>query len=339
MGISASKLLVGPVCGLLILPVACTSTSEPPGQANESSGTPSESTGGSVDPTTSAEAVETGSGTQQGTEETGGTSETGVGGCERASPSMGSIGADAPAGFDRVFDRQGQVWGLHLYATEGVSDANLLHATHVLGQYIDNDENCEADDAAVLASLQENKASMVLFATDAELENNIDVLEGAFESHGLQDLYDFEIRPNGASQGEFDATLEEVLHLVTSYGWSQAHAADFAERDSSMASAMDTARGGHFETIPESYPEEAWYHYDDSTCEYECMATEYFYWSLTSLLGGQDFEGRCPEIANEWEACTAAQFEAMDLAMTGLLTDKGYALPTTLPDGSYEPAG
>jgi hypothetical protein len=339
MNAFASKILVGPLSASMLIPVACAPVSELPGDEGGASASSGESvTSGDAEESTTEEPEATdGSGDPQDTQE--GTDTTDGDACEAAGLTIGAVGADAPMGFDGVFDREGRVWGLHLYATAGVSEANLQHATHLLAQYIDNDEDCEPDDASVLSRLQANKASMVIFASEADFENNIDVLEGAFATHGLQDLYDFETHPNGAAAGQFDAALEEVLHLVTHYGWSQAYPGQFAERNSSMAGAMDAARGGHFESIPAMYPEQAWYHYDDSTCDYECMATEYFYWSLTSLLGGQDFGTRCAEIANEWEACTAQQFETMDVAMHQLLTGEGYALPTVLPDGSYEPSG
>jgi len=51
---------------------------------------------------------------------------------------------------------------------------------------------------------------------------------------------------------------------------------------------MDIARGGHFKKIPHKYPEIAWYTYDDRTCKYDCMATEYIYWELPSMLGAQE---------------------------------------------------
>ena len=41
---------------------------------------------------------------------------------------------------------------------------------------------------------------------------------------------------------------------------------------------MDKARGGHIVTNSKNYP--------NSACDYNCMITEFFYWTLTSNLGG-----------------------------------------------------
>ena len=51
-----------------------------------------------------------------------------------------------------------------------------------------------------------------------------------------------------------------------------------------LMNAMDVARGGHFETIPNTYPDSAWYHYTDKTCDYACQCTEYLYWGIGSML-------------------------------------------------------
>jgi len=67
--------------------------------------------------------------------------------------------------------------------------------------------------------------------------------------------------------------------------------------------AVDAARGGRFEEVPDTYPPEAWFHYDDETCSRKCMAVEYFYWGLTTLLGAQADQNRCDRISGEWELC------------------------------------
>ena len=88
---------------------------------------------------------------------------------------------------------------------------------------------------------------------------------------------------------------------------------------------------------PSAYPSDSWYHYDDETCDYGCMVTEYFYWALTSILGAQDYPGRAEEISNEWEANTRALVQSKDPDVYSLLTDSAYNLLNILPNGIYSP--
>ena len=104
-----------------------------------------------------------------------------------------------------------------------------------------------------------------------------------------------------------------------------------------MSDAMDIARGGQFFNVPNNYPEEAWYHYDDWTCDYECMAIEYMYWCIVSNMGLLDNTWICSNIDNEWELCTPELFESTDVMMYDLLTDPEYLIPQLAPDGNYCP--
>ncbi len=251
------------------------------------------------------------------------------------------------------FERYVNVMGVHLFATPSVSDAKLEHAAAVMAQYLDNDEDGVADDAAVLATMVATDASIFMFANenDANSAFNDDAL---MDSLTFQDLYASEtVIGYPGSTNQFDFALEEVLHLVTSIGWANTYPSVFGEQPgSTLALAMDTARGGHFEeggndncngnsqcALPPggNYPSGAWYTYDDPTCDYRCMATEYIYWALTSLLGGQQAPGRPGDIVAEWQLATPAQVQSGDPAITNLLTAQGYALPNVLPDGSYAP--
>jgi hypothetical protein len=181
------------------------------------------------------------------------------------------------------------------------------------------------------------RATLVMFATEAELESS-----GIFdttipEQFSAQDLYASETHPGGSSQSVgFDATLEEVLHLITAKGYAAAYPSAFGESPgTTLTDAMDIARGGRFLSVPKQYPAKAWYHYDDQTCDYRCMATEYFYWALTCMLGAQNYPGRCTDIAVEWEICTPDQLQTRDPAIHSLFTAMGHTLPTRLPNGRY----
>ena len=245
------------------------------------------------------------------------------------------------APFHGSFEKRVEVFGVQVLATEQVHDKKVLHAAHVTAQYLDNDEDGQVDDPAVHAALIRGGAFLAMAATERDF-HRLDPDWDALESGGFrigQDLYGEETLPEGPphvkSRGRFDASLEEVWHLISN-GWGAAYPAEFGyQPGSELCDAMDLARGGRFRRIPRRYPAGAWYHYDDRTCGYRCMAAEYFYWTLTSLLGGQDYPGRAEQIADEWECPTAESLERRDPAAFSLLTDPRWALPRSLPDGSY----
>ena len=64
------------------------------------------------------------------------------------------------------------------------------------------------------------------------------------------------------------------------------------------------------------------------------MITEYFYWSLTSILGAQD--NRWNEVYLQWKLNTEEKVMETDPDIYNLLTDPQYKLPTILPDGNYQ---
>ncbi len=225
------------------------------------------------------------------------------------------------------------VFGVRIFAVPAVENTRLLHAANVLAQYLDNDEDGVVDNPTMVQTMQANNAHLVMWKTQADLND-------AWLEDGIgQDLGNDETQPSFVSSGKtgiFDTALEEILHLITAAGYSEAYPDVFGEQvGSELANAMDIARGGRFTTIPNNYPSNAWYSYDDTTCDYGCMVTEYHYWALTSILGAQDFAGRLDEIGEEWRLNTSAKVQATDKAVYQLLTDPKYKFPTVLPDGRY----
>ena len=251
-----------------------------------------------------------------------------------------SLTDDAPEGFSRVFQKQACVFGIRVYATAETPDEKIVHVANVLAQYLDNDEDGMPDNPDVVAQMQRNQAALVMFATErdwkgANLEDHIP--RHVLNAMRLQDLYGEETHPNGASEGRFDAALEEILHLITSAGYAGVYPNVFAEKpNTAVAKAMDIARGGHFRQVPRSYPDGAWFTYYDRTCDYGCQITEYIYWALTSILGGQKFCGRADEIADEWRLHTPELVQKRDSQIYSLLTNPEYKFPTRLPDGKYQ---
>ena len=152
-------------------------------------------------------------------------------------------------------------------------------------------------------------------------------------------LFNNEIDPSQPGHWGDDATVEEVIHTINHVGHVSVYPATFNiyPNSSMMSDAMDIARGGQFINIPNQYPEEAWYHYDDWTCDYECMAIEYFYWCEVSYMCILDDPQTCNGIDNEWELCTPELFEATDMIMYGIINDLAYLLPQSAPDGNYCP--
>jgi hypothetical protein len=248
-------------------------------------------------------------------------------GCKSNPP--GSAPENQAPAFTKTID----VFGVTVYATKGVADDKMLHAAGVLGQYLDNDQDGVPDDPAVIEAMVARNASLIMARDEAEMHA---VDRSSLPPGVTQGLWDEETRPGGAAHGIFDASIEEVLHLVSDAGYGVVYPEAFATRPGSkIALIMDEARGGHFEQVPEKYPETAWYTYYDATCEYDCQISEYFYWALTSILGGQDFPGRLEQIGREWRFNTREKVEKGDPKVFALLTDPQYHLPTVLPDGDY----
>lgn len=70
------------------------------------------------------------------------------------------------------------------------------------------------------------------------------------------------------------------------------------------------ARGGQFMTIPNEYPINAQYTYDDQNFDSSnSQNVEYLYWALISMLGAQ--ENKLEEINNEWKLNTSQKLKIL----------------------------
>lgn len=191
---------------------------------------------------------------------------------------------------------------------------------------LDNDQDGCADDAKVVNNLRKFRSGMAMFENENTMEKYADKIPQTFR---WQNLFATETEPTCSGSSETkncrDAAIEEIFHIVSGVGLSVAYPDVFGECKASgddrskMQVQMDIARGGHFETVPKNYPSGAIYHYTDKTCDYNCMGTEFIYWGLTSLLGGQD--QRAADNMEEWEASTAEVLKKKLKGMYKLLTD------------------
>jgi hypothetical protein len=225
-----------------------------------------------------------------------------------------------------------------IYAESTISNAKVKHAAAVAAELLDNNEDGIVDDPLIEAQLINKNALMPLFFQDGN--SAMDIFEYNYNGDGVSAvLYNNEIDPAQTGHWGDDATVEEIMHTINHVGHTNVYPAAFSMQANSslMSTAMDVARGGQFMTIPNPYPASAWYHYDDNTCDYECMAIEYIYWVQVSNMGILDDLQTASGIANEWEPYNATLLQSMDTLMYALITDAQYKLPQIAPDGNYCP--
>ena len=214
----------------------------------------------------------------------------------------------------------------------------MLHAANVLAELLDNDEDGTVDDAALLTQLQDTGFIMPMFNRDdsAAMKDFMRYYQGEGVSAVL---FADEVDPTQPGHWGTDASVEEIMHTINHRGHVKIYPEAFGLEPGSswLTAAMDVARGGQFMSVPPNYPDEAWYHYDDETCDYQCMAIEYIYWAQVSNMGILDDRATCAGIADEWEPCARTLLESMDELIFELVTDPVYKLPQQAPDGKYAP--
>ena len=239
-----------------------------------------------------------------------------------------------------VFTKYIDVLGcFSIYAENSISDEKVLHAAAVAAELLDNNEDGIVDDPVIKSQLLSENALMPIFSSEGSYAENI--FFNNYNGDGVSAvLFNNEIDPSQPGHWGDDASVEEILHTINACGQLEVYPEAFGldPNSSLMSDAMDIARGGQFINIPNQYPEEAWYHYDDWTCDYQCMGIEYLYWCIVTDMGILNDTQTCNGIANEWEPCTPSLFESTDVAMHAIVNDPQYKLPQLAPDGNYCPS-
>lgn len=231
---------------------------------------------------------------------------------------VGELPSDHPARASG-FDRCAMAFEVPTFGFEGVSDEAVLHLALVNAEYLDNDEDGAVDDPTLLQELHANNAVNVALRTEADQGK---AFSGDFAS-GVEAQPTWESEMDASVEPWFDASYEEVLHLINFAGHARAYPEVFGlERGSQLMEALDAA--DH-------------YHYNDPTCRRDCDAIEYLYWATTTRMGLQEDPQRCEWISDEWEVCTAEDLEATDPLIMGILINDAYPYPSVAPDGVYAP--
>jgi hypothetical protein len=226
----------------------------------------------------------------------------------------------------------------YVLAEPVISEAQLLHVASVVADLLDQDEDGVADDPQLQSVLANGRALMPVLAYEGSPAE--EDLWDQYEGDGISAvLYADEVNPARPGRWGMDATVEEVLHAVHMVGFIPMHpdALGLVPGSSALTAAMDAARGGHFTKVPRRYPESAWYHYDDRTCDYGCMAVEYLYWVTVTQMGLLDDPETAEGIADEWACTSPDELLLCDPLAHALVHDGRLGLPLLAPDGRYCP--
>ena len=246
------------------------------------------------------------------------------------------------------------VFGVYVISPEEVPISKMMHSAKVLASYLDNDEDGIPDDQQVLNNLLD-KGKVAPVWTESTRESfwsdscqdyfnmNASMYVDTLSSTGeivygdSWTLGGLENARDNQAQDNWDGNLEEIWHIVTD-GWADVYPDAFGtsyDDPSELTEAMDTARGGRFREVPSAYPSNAWYGYYDSGCDYRCQAVEYVYWGLMSNMSALQIAGHCENVQDEWRICGRDEFSSVDSKLYNLLNNRGYAIPTNIPDGNY----
>ena len=139
-----------------------------------------------------------------------------------------------PIAVSADYTKRIDVFGIPVIATDGVSDSKLRHAASVLAEYLDNNQDGHADDEAVVEAINDLDGFLYMVADESEEDTELPSDDFEDNLDFGQNLFADEVHPQGSnSNSGFDATLEEVLHLITHVGYANAYPDRFGEEPGS----------------------------------------------------------------------------------------------------------
>jgi len=242
-----------------------------------------------------------------------------------------------------TFDKFVNVFGIYVAGTNKATIEKVLHTAGVFAQYLDNDEDGLPDDPKISSYL--SKYNFIVPVWSEEDFENFDQTRNGTPcqniSLGASMYIEYDKWAIGGIQktGQWDTNLEEVWHIVSA-AWYEVYPKYFGGNDSLLLRAMNKARGGIFDTIPSTYPKNAWYAYYDETCDYSCQSHEYFYWILMANINALDpsLTDKCKRSSHEWNICNKSELKQQDALAYELLNEYDLVFPTQIPNGQYRPA-
>ena len=177
--------------------------------------------------------------------------------------------ADCP---DSFFTKAAKVFdAVTICATARVSDAKLKHAAAVTAEWIDNDADGKADSLALVKSLRENSATLLM--SKAGFSDPAAEKLSFFEDKIImQDLAANETNPPLSRR---DASQEEIHHLLWAAGWRKLYPMVFDAENKNSALYKVWSRAENL----------GFYHYDDPTCDEACKSVEFLYLATAAYLG------------------------------------------------------
>merc|ERR1712180_361031 len=232
-----------------------------------------------------------------------------------------------------------KVFGVMAFAHKSVAEAKFQHLASILAEWLDNDEDGCVDTPAVLKhSNNKDLPSYVVIKNNGSDDTwyvpfvrrdwvctaPLESCEAKPECTGLK----------GTNQCS-DTTLEEVLHVLTSQGYALAFPKFFKmgtpsidlktkykNIKSTLASLTDAARGGipRVPSVPKGgkFPAKAYYTYKAASCQFDCNANEYWWWSTAAMTG---LLKNRSEVKDEFKYYLPEVFKAKDPKMYALITD------------------